>query len=425
VTNRCLPLLFAGVALPSLLAAAEFDAAVSTNEVGLALYRQLAAQKPGENLVLAPYSIESALALAYAGADADTRTEMARVLHLPLDNAALQAGFAGLRSALDQIAQQSKTAAETRRQHGGKTDVIDWHAANRLYGQTGYAFRQEFITLMKEGFAAPFEAVDFRGDAERTREAINAWVDGQTRRKIRDLIPRGGLDRDTRLVLVNALYLKAPWETPFEKTGTQPRPFHQPGGRTREVPTMHRSGLLGYAAEEGLTAVALDYLGGGLRFLVLLPNEGEDIDALAARLTPEHFARWARLGETTNPVSVSLYLPKFRVEGTTIPLGRELRALGVKRAFDEPRGSANFDRIAPRQPNDYLAISEVFHQTFIELDEEGTEAAAATAVVMRTLSAALPPPKPIEVRVDRPFLFAIQHRASGTCLFFGRISDPR
>lgn len=414
---------FLGVTLTALARAADFNLAVSTNQLGLDLYRTLAASRPGENLVLSPYSIESALALAYAGAKGSTRTEMARVLGLPDNDNAIKTALGTLRASLDEIARKSKTSADKHRLFGGKLDVIEWHAANRLFGQRGYAFRDSFLTLMEDGYAAPFQALDFRTDAEHSRTAINAWVEEQTQRKIRDLIPRGALKDDTRLVLVNALYLKAPWEKPFGKTATRPAPFHFDERRAKDVPTMLRTAFLGHATEPGLTVVALDYAGRGLQFLIVLPDRGTSPDAIAEKLTPVDFVRWSKIGDGRRP-NVSLHLPKFRNEGSTLPLGTALRALGIKGAFDEPPGSANFDRIAPRKPNDYLAISDVFHQTFIALDEEGTEASAATAVTTITLGAAMPV-EPIEVRVDRPFLFAIQHRESGVCLFLGRITDPR
>jgi serine protease inhibitor len=205
---------------------------------------------------------------------------------------------------------------------------------------------------------------------------------------------------------------------------TQPEPFHLANGTSVAVPTMRELLHLGYAKEEGLTIVALDYLGGGLRFLIILPPASQSVDDVAARLKPEQLMRWTDLGVKSAPQSVELYLPKFRATGLTLSLGQALRAIGVKAAFDDPPGSANFDRIAPRQGSDYLTISEVFHQTFIALDEAGTEAAAATAVAMLA-TGARDPQQPVEVRVDRPFLFAIQHRASGACLFLGRITDPR
>ena len=186
-----------------------------------------------------------------------------------------------------------------------------------------------------------------------------------------------------------------------------------------------QAGYLGYAHKDGLTVVALDYLGRELQCLILLPDKDRSVDAVAAMLKPAALARWAKLGNETRATLITLHLPRFRIEGTTFPLGSALRQLGVKSAFDEPPGSANVDRIAPRRPNDYLKFSEVFHQTFVALDEERTEAAAATAVSIALAGSRATPPPPIEVRAHRPFLFAIQHRASGACLFLGRITDPR
>jgi len=187
---------------------------------------------------------------------------------------------------------------------------------------------------------------------------------------------------------------------------------------------MHEVEYLGYAREDGLTVVTLNYLGGDLQFVVLLPDENVTTDAIAGRLTPDDLARWATLANPGN-TKVSLYLPKFKVSGSTVPLGQALQSLGMRQAFNNPLGSANFDGIAPRSPDGYLYLSEVFHETYVALDEKGTEAAAATAVVIATTTAVSPNPPPIvEVRVDRPFLFAIQHRGTGACLFFGRISDP-
>jgi serpin B len=405
------------------LPAADFDLAPATNQLGLQLYRTLAAANPSGNLVLSPYSIESALALVYAGADGATRSEMAGVLGFPADDESVHPAVATLRTALDQIVTQSKTAADQRARHGGRIDPIEWHAANRLFGQQGYGFRPAFLTLMKDRYAAPFEPMPFRDDPDGSRLKINRWVTEQTRQKINELIPYGALKTDTRLVLVNALYLKAPWETPFEKSATRPQPFHPAAGPERSVSTMQRTAFLGHTHENGLTVVTLDYVSRGLQFVILLPDAGSTPDTIAAQLTPADFTRWAKLGDGKRP-NIALSLPKFRLEGSTVPLGPVLRTLGLRSAFDVPAGSANFDRIAPRKSNDYLALSEVFHQTFIAVDEEGTEAAAATAALMLALGAVMPQ-EPIEVRVDRPFLFAIQHRASGACLFLGRISDPR
>ncbi len=414
----------AALLLTATVEAAGFDVASAVNDVGLDLYRQLSAKNSSGNLVLSPYSVESALALAYAGAGGVTRTEMAHALRFPADTAPVQSAFAGLRTQLEELAARTVAAAGPPRDDGTRADAIEWHAADRLFGQRGYAFRDDFLALMKNGFAAPFDALDFRTKADDARASINGLVEEQTHQKIRDLIPPGALKSDTRLVLVNALYLKAPWREPFKKKLTRSRPFHLSPGETRDVPTMQRSDFLGYAREDGFVVVSLDYVGSELQFLIVLPDAGASVDAVVAKLTPAHFARWAELGKKIRPTDLALWLPKFRLTSPTLALGPALRGLGVKSAFDEPRGSADFDGIAPRQPNDYLALSEVFHKTFIELDEEGTEAAAATGgIMLATFSVAATPP--LEIHVDRPFLFAIQHRASGACLFLGRIADPR
>ena len=404
-------LLVAFAVVPAPVAAAEFDFAAATNQAGLDVFRQLASSRPEQNLVISPYSIESAMALVYVGADGATREELAHALLFPRGDAALSAAMSALRIAFGKTAMRSP--------------AIEWHAANRLYGQSGYAFRPAFLELMRDGLAAPLEQLDFRATPESARHAINSWVEEQTARKIRDLIPPGSVSHDTRLVLVNALYLKAPWETPFLSFLTMPLPFNCRDAARVEVATMQKTASLGYAKEPGRSVVSLDYLGHDLRFLVVLPDAGSSSDELAAKLTWKDFARWSRLGEKDSRERVALFLPKFQVKGATVSLREPLRALGIAGAFDEPRGSANFDRIAPRTADAHLSISDVFHQTFIALDENGTEAAAATAAVGPLQGAGPQQPAPIEVRVDRPFLFAIQHRASGACLFLGRIADPR
>lgn len=398
-------------------------AATATNTLGLDLFQHLASDRPGENLLLSPLSIENALALAAAGAAGETKTEMARVLHLPADAADVAASFATLHTALDAIAARSRErAAEIQRADTSSApDAIEWHLANRLFGQRSYAFRETFLTQLRDDWRAPFEELDFRTAAEASRAHINAWVENQTARKIRDLIPAGGVGGDTRLVLVNALYLKAPWQNHFEPVATRPQPFTIPGRGSPDVPTMVQTEHLGYTHRDGYTAVALPYEGGELQFLILLPDAADGADALARRLTPQLLADCATL-----PIEeIVLHLPKFRLAGETLPLATVLQSLGMKSAFDVPAGSANFDGIAPRRADDYLALSAVFHQAFVEIDEHGTEASAATAVTMVTLGMALQQKPPPVVRVDRPFLFAIQHRASGTCLFLGRVTDPR
>jgi len=409
--------------LAARLGAADFDASTAANQVGLDLYRQLAAVAPARNLALSPYSIESALALAYAGADGQTRTEMARVLYFPEDDQSIETAFGALRGSLNLIASKSGQQEKEREKWGGRGDAIEWHEASRLFGQQGYAFRSSFLGLLQDGYGTPFAPVDFRNHAEEERLKINAWVEDQTKNKIRDLIPEGGIDPRAGLVLVNALYLKASWASSFVKHVTSDLPFYPGGERNETVPTMRKTANFDYAKGDGFTAIALPYLGGGLQLLILLPDDRDGLGSLTAKLTPALFRTYAHLGSLQ---LITLYLPKFRLEGSTIDLAQNLEALGMKAAFDQPRGSANFNRAAPRRPDDYLYLSKVFHQTFIAVDEEGTEAAAGTAVVVNAAyGVEMNPPKPIEVHVDHPFFFAVQDRTTGVCLFFGSVADPR
>ena len=406
-------------ATTSLLAADSGPAATATNEIGVDLYRKLATGE--ENLCLSPYSIETALAMTFAGADGQTREEMARVLHLSKDDSVHDA-FGALQHQLREMSEKSAKAVAESGELGGPKEPITLSIANRLFAQKGYDFRENFFALVKERYGAPLEPVDFAKNASGATQQINAWVLEQTRQRIRDLIPRDALKADTRLVLANAIYLKAPWAKPFSADATKPEPFHVRGGETVNVPTMHEHDRsCGYAKRDGFTAVSIPYIESDLQFVVLLPDEVKGLPSLEKKITNAVLAECAKLEER----DLDLHLPKFKFEPPTLNLGSTLQALGMKTAFDQPPGSANFDRMAPRKPNDYLYISEVFHKTFIAVDEKGTEAAAATAVAMARTTSMRNPPKPLEVRIDRPFFYAIQHVPSGACLFIGRVTDPR
>jgi serpin B len=395
-------------------------AASAINALGIDLLRK--SGEPNANALLSPYSIQSALAMAYAGADGITREEMNKVLHFPKDDAEVHRSVAALRKALEDVVQASVTNAAQMKQWGATNDPIQLTVANRLFGQSGYDFRAPFLALVKDNYAATFEPLHFVSDPAGAAKHINVWVEQQTHQRIRDLIPAGALDKFTRLVLVNAIYLKAPWAEPFQTSATKPGPFRTNGGKSVDVPMMMQRHELSYAKGVGFSVLKLPYGGHQLSFLVLLPDKADGLAALEAKLTPGVLAGQAVKWEMRD---VMLYLPKFKLEPPMLPLSQELQVLGMKGAFDQPRHSANFDRMAPRQGDDYLYISEVFHKTFLELDEKGTEAAAATAVHMPTMASKHEPAKPIVVRVDHPFIFAIQHRPSGACLFLGRVTDPR
>lgn len=383
------------------------------NQLGLDLLRTQASASEQDNLLLSPYSIEVALAMAYTGADGHTREEMRHVLHLPADDAAVLGGFSGLAKDLADLQAASRREAE-----GG----IEINIANRLFAQSGFAFQPAFTTALREKFGAPLKELDFKHAAEPSRIAINTWVGHETRERIRDLVPSGAINTTTRAVLANAIYLRAAWANAFDANDTKNRPFWIEGKTRADVPTMLKRSHYGYSKRNGYTALALPYIGGELQFVILLPDERDGIADLERAVTSDLLAGCAKLPQR----DVILYLPKFKFEPPSLPLGAALRGLGMTSAFDQPRGSANFDRMAPRKPDDYLFISEVIHKSWLSLDENGTEAAAATAVVvLEALGVAREPPPPIEVRVNGPFLFAIQHVPSGACLFLGRLTDPR
>jgi serpin B len=391
---------------------------LAINALGLELLAKTAAN---DNALLSPFSIQAAFAMTWAGADGETRAEMAKVLHYPDTEEAVHNSYRALKSSLEAIADRSARAAQRLKEAGGKQDAIRLAVANRLFGQKGYAFRPAFLSLTKDTYNAPLEMCDFEKNAPGERRKINGWVEEQTNQRIRDLIPPDGLTNDTRLVLVNAIFFKAPWAHPFTASQTRPAPFNRAGGGQKEVPTMRQKQQFGYLRQDGYTAVTLPYSEHDLQLLVLMPDAGQKLESFAARVTPELLAA----SGAAPAQEILLSLPKFKLEPGAMRLAKILQSLGMRTAFDVPPGSANFDRMAPRRPQDYLYISEAFHKTFLELDEQGTEAAAATAVVMMRATAAREPgPEPIEVRIDRPFLFAIQHRPTGACLFLGRLTNP-
>jgi serpin B len=377
----------------------------AVNQLGLDLHRQLAT-KPGKSLLISPWSIQTALAMTYAGAAGTTRNEMAKVLHFDSNETNLHAGFHQISEAL---------AAEAASSDG----TFAFNIANRLFGSKGFTFEKPFLSTVATWYGAPLEPIDFAQSDAATRR-INGWVEQQTKDRIRDLIPPGLLNADTRLVLANALHLKAAWEKEFAKRETKARPFHVDGSAPVPVPTLHDVAQYGYRDFGSFQAVSIPYRGCDLQFVAFVPKAPDGLAGVAGQLTTETFTTCQHLPGT----EVDLFLPKLKLEPDGIALSSQLQALGLKSAFDLPPGSADFSRMA-NPSKDRLLISEVVHKTFLQLDEKGTEAAAATAVIMARATAILQKPKPVVVRIDRPFVFAIQHRTSGACLFLGQVTDPR
>ncbi|HSI12434.1 MAG TPA: serpin family protein [Chthoniobacter sp.] len=388
----------------------------AVNALGVDLYH--AHQGGDANLLLSPYSIQSALAMTYAGADGDTRAEMQRALHYPEDEESLHTSFAALARQLATLASRSVSRARSDQKDGHPPRPLEFYLANTLFTQRGSRLQEPFLKLLKERYAAtPFE-VDFQGDAGKAQLAINRWVQTQTRDRIRDIM--GPIRTDTRLVLVDAFYLRAPWP---ERQALVER-FRAHGYQNVEIPTLLSRGDCGYVRANGMQIIACPYDEPDLQFVVAMPDDINGLLRLERALTPKLLSQWA---SDLKRRDIVLHLPKFHIAPPTLPLANDLKNLGMITAFDEPRGSANLGRMSPRQPDSYLALTEVLHRTYLEVDEKGTQAAAATAPMASALAAPEPPPAalPLDVRVDRPFLFAIQHVPSGACLFLGRVTDPR
>ena len=353
------------------------------------------------NVTFSPASIEAALAMTAAGARGATRDEMVRVLHLEGDSDA----------AIDAL------GATLRRWDDPARTTYTLRVANRLFGERTFTFEEAYLTRVRDVYAAPLEPLDFRGAADGSRVHINGWVAQHTRDRIRDLLPPRSIDADTRLVLVNAVYLDARWLVPFERTATRDAPFTTSAGESVSVPTMNRRGSFAVGTVGGATVVELPYQGGDLAMRFVLPAQGS---------APEAWATAANLSDVA-PLTmreIRLALPRFRIEpADPVALRQYLEPLGMRAAFQ--RGAADFTGIAaPPSPDDRLYITEGFHKAFVRVDEEGTEAAAATAIVMGRVGSAMPQPVE-EIRFDRPFLFVLRDVHTGATLFVGRVSDPR
>jgi len=377
------------------------DLAESTNAFGLELYGRLRVQ-PG-NLALSPASIATALTMTWGGARGATADEMRKVLH-----------FTGTPSEI--MATSGKLTASL--QDPGRPVTLK--IANRLFGEKSYKFDPAFVEATRAAYGAPLEALDFKNAAGDARGRINGWVERQTEKRITNLIPPDGINGATKLVLVNAIAFLGEWAAPFVKKVTFDAAFFIRKGQPKNVATMHRTGFYRFAEDATTQVLELPYRGGQTSMLIVLPTEVDGLDAVERSLDA---TRLRSLVASLAPTQVAVSLPKFEVNPTqSIELAGELGGLGMPGAFD--RGRADFTGMAsPPDPDDRLFISKVFHKAFVRVDEKGTEAAAATAVVMGPTGAA-PPQKVVELKADHPFLFFIRDEASGLVLFMGRVADP-
>jgi serpin B len=367
----------------------------SSNAFAIDVHRALAPSSG--NLVTSPASIATALAMAWAGARGQTEAELRSVMYFDGTRAEILARCASLACAL-----------------GAPGPGVTLRLANRLFASAALALEPEFVVVTGEHFAAAIEQVDF-GASEAARARINDWVALQTEQRIRGLLPAGSIDPLIRLVVINAIYFLASWEEKFLTSDTRDDRFQVAPGEIRTVPMMNATRRLPMAEAAGSRILELPYAGGSAAMLIVLPDRVDGLADVEAELTASTFERWR---EGLAPTRVEVSLPRFTFDPPApldlVPL---LTRLGMPTAFDEDQ--ADFTGITRARPGIYIA--KAFHKVFLKVDEQGTEAAAATAILFAERSV---PPPPETFRVDRPFLFAIVDRASGLILFLGRVTDP-
>ena len=386
---------------PTLSAAESTQLGQGSREFALALYAQAASDATG-NVFVSPYSVSVALAMTYAGARGDTQTEIANALRFKLPEPQLHAGWNSVDLALQGRAKEL-TSQES------KGEGLKLEVTNAVFSQTGFKINPPFLDTLGVSYGAGLYLTDFASNPERSRVAINGWTAKRTNDRIKELLPEGSVD-GALLVLLNAIYFKASWLAPFEATNTKRETFHAPSGDV-VVEMMHAPNGR-YAMGDGYQAVELQYISPSVSMFVIVPDAGR-FDAIEDRLDAAFFERVQ--AELSDDFDVALGLPRFTIAGASVSLKTALKALGMHKAFE---GSADFSGIAPG-----LLISDVLHQAFIDVNETGTEAAAATAVIFQTVSAP-PPRKPITLTIDRPFLFAIHDQPTGQILFVGKVVKP-
>lgn len=383
----------------------ELPAVVAAVQAFTADLYAAAAAEGTDNLVLSPYSVAIALAMTRNGALGRTGREMDDVLHAP--------GIDSLNGGMNELTRRIEALAREHELPDGETAEVAMSVASSLWGQQDLTWEQDFLDVLAREYGAGMRLVDYVGDAENARGLINAWTADRTGDKIPELVPEGVLDNLTRLVLVNAIHFKAPWDTPFEEERTVA--FHLADGTQTEIEMVSQqlSGA-GYAQGDGWVAAQVPYLGRELAMTVVL---ADDLAALEERLDGELLAA---LTTEHRPAAggVNLTMPRWDFR-TRLDLSALLSELGMPTAFDAE--AAEFEGMTTAEAD--LHLTHVLHEATITVDEDGTEAAAATGVVVGVTSA--PPEPPAEVVLDRPFLFVVHDVETGTPLFVGRVTDPR
>ena len=382
------------------VAVSDLTALVDGNSAfAFGLYQSLSEQDG--NLFYSPYSISAALAMTYTGARSETERQMADTLHFVLPQDRLHPAF----NALDLELASRGEGAEGKDEKGFRLDIV-----NAVWGQEDYKFLAEFLDVLAENYDAGLRLLDFVNAPEESRITINDWVSDQTEGRIEDLIPQGVIDALTRLVLTNAIYFNAAWLNPFSEDRTSDGTFHLLNGGEVIVPMMSQTESFGYAEGEGYKAVELPYDGRELSMVIMLP----DVDQFGAFEGSLDAALVDTIMNGLEYRQVDLTMPKFEFE-SDFSLVNTLAAMGMPVAFS---AAADFSGMTGTRD---LFIAEILHKAFISVDEAGTEAAAATAVVMKLTAT---PEEPVEVMVDRPFVFLIRDIETGSTLFVGRVVNP-
>jgi serine protease inhibitor len=365
---------------------------------GLGLFRQLADARPNDNVIVSPLSAGLAISMLANGAQGETLAGIQRTLATTdMDMETLNATNAALTEAL----------------RGGDVELA---IANSLWARQGVPFLPAFMERNRRFYGAEIATLDFGTPQAAAR--INRWASDKTNGRITRMVEDGPLPGDLILYLMNAVYFKGRWQDEFVASQTRPMPFHAPGGRTVQRPMMQRTGEYGYLRGEGFQALRLPYRGGRFAMYVLLPDQASSVAALRGRLAPDAWAQW--MGGFGAPREVRVVMPRYRVN-VEAGLNRPLQAMGMADAFSQVR--ANFRSMLTEE---YLArgnayVSEARQKVFIEVNEEGTEAAAVTGIEVRTTSA---PPQPVSFVVDRPFILAVRDDQTGALLFIGQVNDP-
>ena len=370
------------------------DMVDANNQFGIDILQKLIEEDDG-NIFISPYSIFTALSMTYEGARGNTADEMADVLHLPENDPVRLASFARIQNDINK----------------GSTEY-DLATANAIWPKTQYEWKELFIDTIKQYYYGKVQELDYIADPEACRETINTWVENQTNDKIMDLIPQGMIDSMTYMVLTNAIYFKGEWVYEFNEDDTEDRPFHAPGGDV-EVPMMflkvEDDDKLPYYEDDDVQAIELPYKGDGLSMVIVLPKDG-DIDSYVKDINLNTISD---INNGFYDAEMEIHIPKFKLE-TKYELVPTMKQLGMNDAF----GPADFSGMSDQGEAPY--ISNIVHQTFIEVDEKGTEAAAATAVVMRETSAG----NQHFFNANSPFLYIIKQNDTGNILFMGTMKDP-